>query len=77
MPPWVLPPPTTKSVLVRCTGFGTSITVPASVSAYLTPASSGATRLQTTFIRTGLDSPQVGEPITILAGHALIGITTR
>jgi hypothetical protein len=77
MPAWVLPPPTTKSVLVRCVGFGSSITVPAAVSAYLTPATSGATRLQTTFIRTGLDSPQVGEPITILAGHALIGITTR
>lgn len=69
-----LPLPVVKGVLIRCLGFSaTSLTVPAAASAFL--QSSGATRIETRFLRSGAAAPAVGEPVTVLAGHALIGIT--
>jgi hypothetical protein len=64
------------SVLIRCTSLTGSITIPAAVSACLPVSSSGATRIETRFIRSGFAAPPVGEPVTMLAGHALIGVTT-
>jgi hypothetical protein len=78
--PFTLPPPATKSVLVRCTsdlalGTGT-VTIPAAYAQYITD--SGATRIQATFVRGSLASGS-GVPsnrLTIVGGHASVGFTT-
>ncbi|HVK76297.1 MAG TPA: hypothetical protein VM734_23380 [Kofleriaceae bacterium] len=73
--PFVLPAPTTKRVQVRCAMLqgataGQTITVPAAYSAKL--MTSGATRIQATFIRPQL---MASEPVTAITGHALVGFT--
>jgi hypothetical protein len=72
-----MPAPTTKRVSIRCAEVGaTSITVPASVSAYL--MTSGATRIQTTFIRATFGTPNPSNPGLqgVISGHAIVGFTT-
>lgn len=78
--PFSLPPPVTKSVLVRCTSSLTSgtgeVTIPAEYAQYITD--SGATRIQATFVRGSLASG-TGVPsdrLTIVGGHAAVGFTT-
>jgi hypothetical protein len=73
--PFLLPPPTTKSVLVRCTNQAatpTEVTIPAEYSAYL--MNSGATRMQATFLSGNL---AIGTPpgFTIVSGHGEAGFT--
>lgn len=72
-----MPPPVTKRVNIRCAFIGpTSITIPTSVSAFL--MTSGATRIQTSFIRGMLaaSAPTNAGLWGTVAGHALIGFTT-
>jgi hypothetical protein len=79
LPPYVMPPPATVSYNVRCSqiGLGT-IDIPAAVSAFI--MGSGATRIQTTFLRGNvIFGGNAGDPpasYTILAGHAMVGFTT-
>ncbi len=73
---FVMPPPATKRVQVRCAalqgaGAGQTITVPAAYMALI--QSSGATRIQATLIRPTLMG---SDPVTAIAGHALVGFTT-
>jgi hypothetical protein len=73
------PPPTARRVSVRCARLGAaSITVPAAVSAYLTPAMSGRTRVRATFGRAtlGIPTPPPTGSVTAVAGHAVIGFST-
>lgn len=73
--PFSMPLPTTRRVQVRCAQLGSeSITVPAAYMAAI--MGSGATRIQTTFMRPLLMS---GGPATVnsLGGHAIVGFTTR
>jgi hypothetical protein len=73
--PFALPPPVTKRVEIRCAAIGqTSVTVPMAYSQLL--MSSGATRIQATFIRPTLMG---GGPATVnvIAGHAVVGFTNR
>jgi hypothetical protein len=75
---FAMPPPTTRRVNIRCAEAGvTSLTVPANVSAYL--VSSGATRIQASFIRGsfGASNPQNAGLTNVVAGHAIVGFTTR
>ena len=72
--PFAMPPPVTKRVQIRCAQLGTgNITIPAAYSAKI--MSSGATRIQTTYIRGALLS-STSPPVTGVAGHALVGFTT-
>lgn len=73
---FVMPPPVTKRVVVRCAALqgtvaGQTITVPAAYMARI--MSSGATRIQASYIR-----PQLmgSDPATAISGHALVGFTT-
>lgn len=70
--PYALPAPSGKSVLVRCGGLATSLTVPAAAMAFIQNA--GATRIRTSFNRVNLLG---GVPPTVsgVAGHGLIGFT--
>jgi hypothetical protein len=73
---FAFPPPTTKRVQIRCAFVGqTNMMVPANVSAYL--MSSGATRIQATYIRAnfGIPNPSI-EEIRAIGGHAMVGFTT-
>lgn len=73
--PFALPLPVTKHVEVRCAAIGaTSVTVPAAYSALI--MTSGATRIQATFLRPTLMS---GGPATVnaIAGHGIVGYTNR
>jgi hypothetical protein len=73
--PFAMPKPTTKRVEIRCAALGqTSVTVPAAYMALI--QSSGATRVQTTFIRPTLMG---GAPATVnvIGGHAYVGYTNR
>lgn len=73
LPATVLPPPVTRSVRVRCAVLGsTSVTVPATFAALLTPASAGATRVRASFQRIGLMGG-VPPGVSVFAGHALVG----
>jgi hypothetical protein len=64
-----LPPPMTKRVQVRCAALGSnSVTVNATASAHL--MTSGATKLQATFIRGSLSGNPEGT-VNIVAGHAI------
>jgi hypothetical protein len=77
LPPTAMPAPMTKRVIVRCAEVGaTTITVPANVSGEI--ASSGATRIQATFVRATFGTPNPANPglSGVIAGHALIGFTT-
>lgn len=71
--PFAMPAPVTKRVQVRCAALGaTSITVPPAYSARI--MTSGATRIQATFIRPTLMG---GGPanVTSISGHAIVGYT--
>ena len=73
--PFSMPAPVTRRIQVRCAALGaSSVTVPAEYSAFLTPARSGATRIQATFIRPTLMG---GGPanVTSISGHAIVGYT--
>ncbi|KAB2896348.1 MAG: hypothetical protein F9K40_14645 [Kofleriaceae bacterium] len=71
--PFAMPLPTTKQVKIRCGVLGSgAITVPAAYSALI--QSSGATRIQASFIRGAL---LIGGPenVSVVAGHAVVGFT--
>ncbi len=73
--PFAMPMPTTKRVQIRCAAIGAgNITIPAAYMAAL--GTSGATRIQTTFMRPALIG---GGPATmnVLGGHAVAGFTNR
>ncbi|HVV85174.1 MAG TPA: hypothetical protein VHE35_19065 [Kofleriaceae bacterium] len=73
--PFAMPPPVTHRIEVRCAMLGaTSITVGAAYAQLL--AGSGATRVQASFLRPAL---LTGGPASVnaIAGHALVGYTTR
>lgn len=70
--PFTMPLPTTRRVQVRCASLGAiSITVPAAYSALI--MGSGATRIQTTFIRPTLMAGVAN--VTSISGHAVVGFT--
>lgn len=75
--PFALPLPTTKRVEIRCAAFGqTSVTVPAAYMALI--QNSGATRVQSTFIRPTLMTTTPGTPtLNVISGHAIVGYTNR
>jgi hypothetical protein len=67
--PTTLPPPMTKRVQVRCAALGSNqVTVNATASAHL--MTSGATKLQATFIRGSLSGNPEGT-VNIVTGHAI------
>jgi hypothetical protein len=69
VPATTMPPPMTKAVQVRCASLGSdTASVTAAASAFL--ASSGATKLQATFIRGSLSGNPEGT-VNIVAGHAI------
>jgi hypothetical protein len=70
-----MPAIVTKKVVIRCTKLGgTSVTVPADVSAYL--MTSGATRIQTAFFRDALAQPgTAAASANVVAGHGVVGFT--
>jgi hypothetical protein len=71
--PFAMPLPTTRQVRIRCGVLGASaITVPAAYSALI--QSSGATRIQASFIRGALLGGGPPE-ISVVAGHAIVGFT--
>jgi hypothetical protein len=79
--PFSFPAVVTKRVRVRCVKVGAyQVTVPAAYSALLSPASSGATRIQTRFMRLNQSGAvnDSGAPnrTNIGAGHAELGNTT-
>ena len=77
--PFTFPTPTAKRVNVRCAVLGNNtITVPDAVAAFLTPAMSGRTRVQATFVRAtlGIPTPSPTNSVTPIAGHAVVGFTT-
>jgi hypothetical protein len=68
-----MPPPVTKRVSMRCAALAaTSVTVPAEAAAFLTVASSGATKVQSTFIRgeLGGGGDGVTSSVNVVTGHA-------
>lgn len=72
--PWVLPPPSTREVVVECSAVGTgSVTVPAAVATWLQGA--GATRIEARYLRSGAAQVAVDQ-VLVLAGHGVIGVTT-
>jgi len=77
---FTLPPPVTKATLARCTstiGLGAAVTIPAEVSAYL--MSSGATRVQSTFVRASLvltTTPPTNNKVTLIGGSSKVGFYT-
>jgi hypothetical protein len=78
LPPFVMPPPTTKQVRIRCAVIGSStVEVTALASAYLMTA--GATRIQASFLRANLQTAGNSGPVpadsNIVAGHAIAGYT--
>jgi hypothetical protein len=75
--PFAFPRPTSKRVQILCAEVSaTSITVPANFSALL--MTSGATRIQTTFMRQALSQPTTNPntSVNVVAGHAIVGFTT-
>jgi hypothetical protein len=73
--PFAMPPPVNTSVHVRCFEPGvTAVTVPASLSAHL--QNSGATRIRAAFIRPNVYSGTTAG-VTAVAGHAIVGFTSR
>lgn len=75
LPPYVLPPPTTKAVVVQCIFLSSEATVPAEASAFL--MDSGATRLRATYLRlSNVAVTQGNSTATVAAGHGQTGFTT-
>jgi hypothetical protein len=76
--PISMPPPATKRVQVRCASLGSqSVVVSAAASAYL--MDSGATRIQSTFIRGNLSQHGgAGDQyfVNVVAGHAITAFFT-
>lgn len=75
LPPFVLPAPTTKAVVMVCLQPGGGmVSVPADASAFLMNA--GATRIRAVFVRANvLSSVQADASVDVGAGHALAGFT--
>lgn len=76
--PYSMPPVTTTQTYLRCSIIGSGhVDVPAAASAYL--MSSGATRIQATFLRANLQTAgntgQVVANTNIVAGHTYAGFT--
>lgn len=77
--PLTMPPIVTKRVYIRCAALASStVDVPATVSAYLSAANTGATRIQTTFIRgeLGGGGDGVTSNVNVVAGHAITTFKT-
>ncbi len=73
--PYQMPPVVTKRTYIRCAALATTtVTVPAEASAFL--ETSGATRIQATFIRGALLGGGDNSEVTIVAGHAITAFTT-
>lgn len=74
LPPFVMPPPATKSVQILCILLVPDADVSEEVSQYI--ADSGATRVRTIYTRAETqDEIQDEAQVTIVAGHALMGFT--
>ena len=75
-PDYFLPTPTAKQISIRCAKLGaTTLIVPPSISAYL--MSSGATRIQTTFLRSQLAQvTSSNHGMNIVVGHGWSGFST-
>ena len=74
LPPYVLPPPVEKAVLVTCTVLAGSATLPAAGSEFI--MNSGATRIRSTFVRGNAVSPIVPNiALTLVAGRGIVGFT--
>jgi hypothetical protein len=78
LPPYSLPPPTTTETYLRCAVIGSAtVNVPAEASAFL--MTSGATRMQTTFLRANLQTAgntgQVVANTNIVVGHTIAGFS--
>ena len=76
LPPFLLPPPTTKAVRIFCLrpASGT-VTIPAEASAFL--MNSGATRIRALMVRANNgDTIQEDGDLDNVAGHAIAGFTT-
>jgi hypothetical protein len=77
-PDYYMPDPVNKLVVARCSALGAStVDLPTSVMAQI--QASGAKRVRTLFIRTGLTitgNPGMLNPTNILVGHAVAGFTT-
>ena len=77
--PLSMPPIVTKRVYIRCAALAAdSVSVPANVAAYLTAANSGATRIQSTFIRgeLGGGGDGVTSEVLVVVGHAITTFKT-
>jgi hypothetical protein len=74
LPPFLLPPPVNRSVLINCVFLTPQVTVPAEASAYI--RESGATRISANYVRVNLSSlPQTNGTIQLLGGHSVLGVT--
>jgi hypothetical protein len=78
LPAYVMPPPTTKQVRIRCATIGSgTVDVSSAASAFLMTA--GATRIQASFLRANLQTAGNSGPVpantNIVAGHAVAGYT--
>lgn len=73
-----MPPVVTKRVYVRCAQLSNTLTIPDNVAAYLTAANTGATRIQTTFIRgeLGGGGDGVTSNVNVVTGHAITTFKT-
>ena len=76
MGPTAMPPPLSKSVVIRCaSATGTTRTVPADAASFLT--SSGATRVEARYARTNrVTGGAPFAPYAVEVGHAVAGYTT-
>lgn len=75
LPPYIMPAPVTKAVVVRCVILSASATVNADASAFL--ETSGATRVRTSVFRVGsANENQDDAALSIAAGHGISGFTT-
>lgn len=75
LPPVAMPPPVTRQVVLRCAELGVpSLTVPAAFSNLI--ATSGATRIQTTFRRGKLAAPMPSVAnVVAFGGHGIRGFS--
>ena len=85
-PPFALPPPVDKKVIISCASLGASgrVDVPAAATALLRAAdrASPTTRVRVAFMRDGFQAasnppPLPPNPVRIVAGHQIVGFTDR
>ena len=79
--PFGFPTPVATRTQIRCTKLSArDVRVPAEISAFLRPSASGATRVQTTFIRGNFaiigDTNGATARTNFLGGHGEVGFTT-